>query len=386
MKVLMVPSWYSSIENPTLGSFFREQAIALIEEGVDVKIAYTELRNPKFIFRDIKHGNKIGLQKSYDNKLDVYRDIQYNIPPRMTSLMSFRFYLGIKKIITKLASENWKPDIIHVQSFFPAAVAVIKIHQQFGIPFIITEHSTGFSKKSFNNYQLSLLKKLLYYSSQIISVGEGLKTELEVFTSKEIIIIPNMVDCKFFHREAVTSPEKFIFFSLGYLTYKKGFDILINAFAHSFEGDENVQLNIGGDGDELHNLKKLCKDLGIERQVNFLGSLERTQVVEQMNMCNAFVLASRHETFGVVFIEALACGKPIIVPNISGPKEIVDLNNGLVFERENILDLSEKLQIMKDNIDYYNSNLIRELCYKKYDSSTFAKKVCREYKNILLLK
>jgi L-malate glycosyltransferase len=383
MKVLMIPSWYFSDERHTLGSFFREQALAVLEEGVDIRVAYTELRNPSFIFKDFKNKKKVGLNTSFDSGLKTYRYISYNIPPRITLCMEFRFYWGLKKILDYLKSEeNWMPDIIHLHSFFPAGYGLLKLHKNFNIPYIITEHSTGFSNLGFKKYQLNYLREILERSSKIIAVGKGLKNDLQHYTNKKIDIIPNMVDCEHFKRETILNYEKFTFFSLAYLTHKKGFDILIRAFALAFAGNENVVLKIGGNGAEKEKLKNLCQELKVYNQVEFLGGLSRERVVDEMNACQSFVLASRFETFGVVFIEALACGKPIIVPNIDGPKEIVNNKNGLVFEKGNVTDLKDKLFEMKDNYHKYIPSKIIVDCYALYDVKTISKKIIGIYEKI----
>jgi glycosyltransferase involved in cell wall biosynthesis len=380
MKVLMIPSWYFSDERPTLGSFFREQALAILDEGVDIRVAYTELRNPNFILSDFKNKKKMGLNTTLDSGLKTHRDIQYNIPPRITLCMEVRFYRGLKRILNNLiVKENWKPDIIHIHSFFPAGYGVLKLHAKYNIPYIITEHSTGFSNQGYKKYQLNYLREILERSSKIIAVGKGLKTDLKNYTNKSIEIIPNMVDCDRFKNEKILTPEKFTFFSLAYLTHKKGFDLLITAFAQAFAGNVNVVLKIGGDGAEKEKLKKLCIELKVDTQVLFLGGLTRKQVVDEMNACHSFVLASRFETFGVVFIEALSCGKPIIVPSIEGPQEIVNETNGLVFERENIDDLKNKLIKIKNNYDRYIPSKIRTDCYALYDVKTVSKKIIKLY-------
>ena len=385
MKILMVPSWYLSDERPTLGSFFREQALAVLEEGVDIRVAYTELRNPSFMFKDLKNKKQMGLNYSLDSGLKTYRYISYNIPPRITQCMELRFYWGLIKILDYLKAEgNWFPDIIHLHSFFPAGYGVLKLHKKLNIPYLITEHSTGFSNQGFKKYQLYYLKEILEHSFNIIAVGKGLKDDLQCYTNKNINIIPNMVDCERFKRDTRLTDENFTFFSLAYLTHKKGFDILIRAFAQAFAGCENVILKIGGDGAEKETLKNLCKELKLDAQVVFLGGLSRDQVVDEMNACQSFVLASRFETFGVVFIEALACGKPIIVPNIDGPKEIVNEDNGLVFEKENIDDLTSKLLLMKDQYVLYNPRQIKEHCYLKYDRHPVSQTVIDVYKGFLL--
>ena len=210
-------------------------------------------------------------------------------------------------MIRDLISSGWRPDLIHAQSFFPAGVCATEIYKEFNIPFVLTEHSTIFSRNMLSDFKKDKLKYVLKSAKEIIAVSNGLKSDVIKYTSKEIAVIPNMVDCDtFLLAEKNSKPGgDFIFLSLGYLTYKKGFDVLLDAFSLLLSMNPNVILRIGGAGDQESKLKKKALELGIQKNVIFLGKLERKDVIKEMNDCDSFVLASRHETFGVVFIEAL---------------------------------------------------------------------------------
>lgn len=384
MKVLIVPSWYSNSEKPTLGSFFKEQAQALQESGVEVTVAYPEVRNPLMVIKDIKKERKLGLIEGKEGGVFTYRYRKYNIPPRFPMVLELHYYLGMKKIMKKIVKDEKKPDLIHLHSFAPAGYAVQKISKEYDIPYVLTEHATGFSKGIYKPFHIKYLKKVLKDSKKIIAVGSGLKNDLKRYTEKEIDVIPNMVDTTYFQTyKKETNCNKFIFFSLAYLMHKKGFDLLIKAFNNKFKGNENILLYIGGDGTERNNLEKLVKDLGLENQVVFLGALERKEVVRYMNECSAFVLASRFETFGVVFIEALSCGKPIIAPNIDGPNDIVDELNGYTFEVESISDLGEKMNKIYENYEFYNPLKIQRDCLIRYDKKNVAEVLVKAYKQVM---
>ena len=80
--------------------------------------------------------------------------------------------------------------------------------------------------------------------------------------------------------------------------------------------------------------------------VEFLGSLNRSQVVSHMQQCDCFVLPSRYETFGVVYIEAMACGKPVIAVANGGPDDFVKGFNGMLIEPNDIAGLQHVLEQM----------------------------------------
>ena len=73
-----------------------------------------------------------------------------------------------------------------------------------------------------------------------------------------------------------------------------------------------MELVLAGDGPERKRLQDLAESLGIDRACRFLGNIDRSSVRDEMRKCDLFVLPSRKETFGVVLLEAMACGKPVI--------------------------------------------------------------------------
>ena len=102
-----------------------------------------------------------------------------------------------------------------------------------------------------------------------------------------------------------------------------------------------------------------------------------------MNNCDTFVLASRYETFGVVYIEALACGKPVIATKCGGPNSIVNENNGYLVNIDDIEALSNSMKLMFQNIENYDARLIRKECEKKYNPQVIASELEEIYLNLL---
>lgn len=120
----------------------------------------------------------------------------------------------------------------------------------------------------------------------------------------------------------------------------------------------------------------------MESQVQFLGALDRKEVILQMNKCDAFVLASKFETFGVVLIEALSCGKPVISTKSGGPNVIVNENNGLLVPVDNIKELSNAMLDLYQNYSRYNPNNIRNDCYARFSETVIAKRIINLYNSI----
>lgn len=382
MHVLIVPSWYSTPTAPTRGSFFREQALALKNQGIKVTVA-----NCSFLgFKDF--GKLSLINKVFnDNGINVYSNVTYSYlyHKMYFNPMPYLYIKKLKKLYKVIERIEGKPDIIHAHSCLWAGPAAIELGNIYNIPTVITEHNTAFSRNLLNKFEINYVKNALNNADKVIAVSNGLKKDLKkIIVDKEINIIPNPVDVNKFILSDSINREKseFIFFSLCYLVYKKGIDILLRSFAESFK-DKKVLLYIGGDGEERENLVILANKLGIDKQVVFLGALSREEVRVNMNKCDAFVLPSRYETFGVVFIEALASGKPIIATDTGGPNDIITKENGLLVQKDNVNELSNAMKKIVLNIHTYNSNEIREDCIKRFSNESVTKLLMQLYTGLI---
>jgi glycosyltransferase involved in cell wall biosynthesis len=93
-----------------------------------------------------------------------------------------------------------------------------------------------------------------------------------------------------------------------------------------------LRFRMGGDGPMLGEYRRLAGTLGLGDCVSWLGLLSRAQARDEFLRCDGFVLTSRHESFGIVFVEAMACGKPVIATRAGGPSWIVDDSTGILVE------------------------------------------------------
>ena len=101
-----------------------------------------------------------------------------------------------------------------------------------------------------------------------------------------------------------------------------------------------------------------------------------------MKRCNVFALPSEHETFGMVYIEALACGKPVIGANNGGAEDIIKKYNGIIVEKKNIEDLSRALLRIKDDYSMYDKEEIREKTILSYSEKMIVEKLKGVYKEV----
>lgn len=382
MNILIIPSWYATNSNPTNGSFFREQAMALKEAGHNVIVAFVEVR---LASRDL-FSEKVDIKD--DNGIKTYRIIQGKIPKTGNIGTAIAFRRGLIKIIKNLYNRE-NIDIVHLHSCIWGGIGAVSASRKLNIPLVITEHSSYYSR-----YRVKMIEKLiLRYSfksaNKVISVSNSLREIISKYKSN-IEVIPNMVDCdkvlSIINKKNNLGEEgQFTFLSLCYLKKNKGIDILIRAFSTYFRGKE-VKLIIAGDGPERENLENLSKELGILEQVEFKGALNRDEVYKVMSNCNIFVLPSKFETFGVVLIEALANGKPVISTRNGGANDIVTDENGILVDIDDIEGLGKAMVDLKLDYNKYNEEEIRNSCINKYSKKIITRQLEKVYSELICKK
>ena len=154
------------------------------------------------------------------------------------------------------------------------------------------------------------------------------------------------------------------------------------AFAEALKTHPNLKLKIGGGGYEEAKLHQLAKDLGLQNSVTFLGKLKSNEVLDLMYHSDAFVLASRHETFGVVFIEALAQGLPVIATRCGGPESIVNEDNGLIVNIEDRQALTDALITLYEHRHQYDAKSLREHALKEFSGDAVISQIKDIYQTV----
>jgi glycosyltransferase involved in cell wall biosynthesis len=388
MKVFVIPSFYPTEDSPNHGIFFKEQAEILYKLGCDIYIIYPELRSIKEItFKKIA---KFHFQNSFniENGLKVYRNHRWNVIPTGNHIrLGYRIWINaVKDMVESLVSQGIKPDVIHAHGMVCAGVAAYEINKMFGIPYIVTEHSSGFKDSVVKNAKdINILKDVLKNASRILAVSPALKKSISKFVEIDnhlsIEIIPNFIDTSFFALKEDINKDKFVFFTASNLTENKNVNRLIEAFKIVFASNTNIELRIGGNGKTKKILEDFVRLSDLSKNVIFLGELSREDIRNEMLRANCFVLSSDYETFGVVLIEAMAVGTPVISTKCGGPEFIINDTVGLLSEK-NAEKLSENMNKIIINKNDYNSVKIRNYVLETFSDIIIGNKYLNIYESL----
>ena len=142
---------------------------------------------------------------------------------------------------------------------------------------------------------------------------------------------------------------------------------------------------IVGQGNYKNELAGLIKEFGEENRIKLTGTLPREKVAELMQESDAFVLPSFKETFGVSYIEAMACGLPVIGTRNGGFDEIFNEDNrfGYIIDVGDEEALANALEQVYCSIDNYDSKFISETTIQLYGADSFIKHVNEVYQSVL---
>lgn len=386
MHILVIPSWYPESPEDVAGSFFREQAIALYRSGCKVGVIHPNICSLKRWRKIIT--SKVGFSQEVDSGIPTFRHQGVNWFPKVTSLSYSYYNKAGYSLYDQYTDKYGKPDVIHVQSMLNAGILAQYINAKHNIPYIISEHSSLFGRKLLSRGQLQACHTIAKGAVRRFAVSLSFCELLNGLLGNNGLDweeMPNSVQEEFLSTPLYSNKKDaqgFRFVTVCLLTHKKGTHNLLQAFADAFRNQPSVTLDVGGDGPDRSRLEALAHSLGIKDQVRFLGMLSRGQVVETIAGADAFVLASQYETFGVVFVEALALGKPVIATRCGGPEGIIRSEDGVLVPLNDIDSLGQALKEVRTNSDRFQAQIIRAGCAERYGQAAVTKRLIKVYQDV----
>lgn len=257
-----------------------------------------------------------------------------------------------------------------ILSVGPAGLICKKL---FGIKYSVYVYGSETLRFGNSRVMSWLMKKVIEEAEELVPNSEFTKHEYErwgIPREKMVTIVPG-VDSVFFHpveksRYLVEKHHlqgKQIIMTVGRLDERKGHDMVIRAMAHLIKRFPDIVYMIVGKGREEQRLKNLANNLKLQDRVIFTGFVADESLPDYYNLCDVFVLPNReteshdrlkgdYEGFGVVFLEASACGKPVIAGNSGGSGEaVVDGITGLIVDPRSEVEIVHAIErILADKI------------------------------------
>lgn len=385
MHVVVLPAWYPRPGKDVGGIFFREQVKALMtHERHKVGVIVPEMRSIRRIRKLI--GGINGLKKTVEDGAPTYRYFGYQWFGNIPWGQGWNFLRGARKLLKIYIADHGRPDVLFVQSALLAGYAAAKLKQEFGIPYVLMEPRSFFVTDRASAGMHRLAHAAFAGASSILPcspfLGEALERDYPDVCQKWTWM-PYIVDTDRFDVVATSRPvdRPITFLNVALMGPRKGQKDLLRAFAQAFGHRQDVQLRFASGGPLEQELKNMAQSLGISQQVVFLGGTAPDKLIEEYQNCDVFVFPSVFETFGVVVVEALACGKPVVTTRCGGPEYLVSEKSGIVLEPGDVDGLAAAMKTLATTYPSYDAQWLRADCSQRFGSRSVAKRMTEEFRS-----
>ena len=384
INALWLASWYPGRNDPFDGDFIERHAKA-VSQFIKITLLY--------VSKDERlKTNSFEIEQTIQGNLTVYKAYygRSGWTGVMEQLLSYRKYKRLqKKLYRQIVAEVGKPDIVHVQVAMKAGVLALWLKKNYQIPFIVTEHWSGYYPEiapniySSNRLVKKLNKQILQDAAMFFPVSDNLgKIVNDHFVKVPYQVIPNCVDTTvFFYCQTDVEPFRFIHPS-SMLAIKNAEGILRAFQIVIAKGYPAEMLMIGA---RPPKVTKLCSQLGLNDAVIFTDAVAYVEVARQMQAASALLLFSYFENSPCVILEALCCGLPVVSSRVGGIKELVNSNNGITVESNDINALAAAMMQVMDNYASYNRPAIAAKANALYNYDAVGKQYASAYAQILAL-
>lgn len=373
MHILFIPSWYPATPEDFSGSFFFEQAQALSDAGHQVGVA--SVRGiPVYSPAQLRTGRR-GIRRSVEHGVVTYRADAILPFPKIPGANQRVLLSRWRNLVMRYIAENGRPDLLHAHAMFPAGLVAKALGEEFGLPFLVTEHRPSSIEGLKHKWLGSKGREAAKAASSLVAVARGFVPVLEAayqLDEKKWRYIPGLLSPQFESvapREAPALP--FTFLHVSHLDPGKRVDLLIEAFAKEFENDYSVRLRIAGGSVHRLELEKLAEQLGVASQVDFIGPVQRKDIAAVFSAAHVFVLTSEAEAFGTVLWEAMATGLPLISTDTWAGMNAVVPANGLLAAVDDVVEIGSVMTRIQAEFGKYDPAAIREICIRHCGASAF---------------
>lgn len=337
LRVLMLATYFPKPGNPLMGTWALAQAQALQRQDLDVQVISLTSWIPSFMARSKGAAAYADCPRQFVwGQLSVQypRCLWYPVHPfKERAFRDPRFQMGIAWNTAKhfLSSyiNTFRPNVIYAHHTAVNGFFAERLNSRFQIPYVITDHDFGeITDCARWPGRRSFFERIVSKASTMVSVSSRMEAETKnLFPDARTRTVSNGTDP--IPEQFANTPrpanlqEKLILFSCGAFYERKGFPILIEAFAKIAPRFPTLILRIAGDGLQRQGVEDQIRRLGLQDRVELLGFQPHDVVLQEMCWCDAFVLLGWDEPFATVFSEAMSAGKPVVCCNDGGINDVL---------------------------------------------------------------
>ncbi len=369
-NILFLASWYPSKTHNTLGNFCQRHAQAIATEN-QVTVVY--------LAKDITMNEPFRIEV-YEIK-GVKEIICYYQKKGIAGSGYIKAFNYVVK--TELLDQIHTFDLVHVNVLYRAGLLALQLKKSINLPFIITEHWTGYhNSKKVKYVQKFFSKKVAKEASRLVPVSAHLGDAMHKFGLKTpYTVVPNVVDTDLF-KPRLKKDGIFTFIHVSSLVDDhKNVSGIITAFSHVMD-DVPANLKIIGDG-EISTYLKLAQKLKIpEERFSIEGEQTLEQVADKMASSHCLILFSNYENQPCVIPEAHAAGIPIIATDVGGISEHLTPAHGVLITKGNSFELEEAMKFVFSNHSSYDPNWLHNYVNEHFSVKAIAQYYSKIYNEI----
>ncbi|MEK5214769.1 glycosyltransferase [Psychrobacillus sp. FSL H8-0487] len=338
-KIFVISNMYPTSNHLSYGIFVKNQVEALRKAGMDVEIGANT--NPAT-------GMKNALKK---------------------------YTLWALKVMKKGIFQKKSISITHAHYVFPSGVFSLFLKKLFKIPYVVTAHGGDIEKMAKKNATIrKWTTTILQESAHIIAVGPTLAEQIEIDfqvpkdkitimsmgVSREVFKIGDQSEAR---KLLKLSSDEFLFSFVGNVIRQKGVEELLQAFQQvKLATNRKVKLAIIGSRRDTSFMEKIAPLLNDD--VLLIDPVKQADLVTWFQASDVFVLPSHIEGFGLVALEAIACGIPVIASDVGGLSSLLANDAGHLVASQNASALKEEMLKSLESENYFNSKETEKILYK----------------------
>ena len=382
IKTLWLCSWFPNHQAPYLGNFVKRQFEAVSSYSDVAAMFVTEWDGIDEIKIEINNENGLLTFIGYVPKTT-------NMPLKL-----WRYLTAYWQLYKRLRGQWGKPNLVHLNTVYPAGLFCLLLYFWQRLPFVISEHSSiyrperqlykGFILKTITSMCIKRAKAVLVLSNYNANIMRNIRK----LHNSNYLTMPNIVDTIIFNLRQQTpkTPQTiFTFIHVSYLfdPIKNGSGIL-RAIAQLSKIRTDFVFKIVGDETEQPPFIKLSEELDIlNKFVTFSPEIPYEDIALQMQKADAFVLFSNVEGLPCVILEAMATGLPVIATETGGISEWITPETGILLNIGDETRLVEAMSYMIDNHHNYDPSVIRSKIIEKCSVDVVGKAIVSVYEEVL---
>lgn len=361
LNILFYTNWYPNRFDQQNGVFVQKHAIAVAKKNRVFVIHVLASSEIEKTF-EVEEKNKPVKSVTVYYKKGAFKTLNFRrkVKAHTIALTKAKKYLG-------------EIDLTHANITTIGTYFAYKLKRKYGIPYIISEHWSGYHDGTFNGYTKftqRLFKLITKNAEFILPVSPFLENSMrKTGIEGTYRIIPNIVDIPL-GRPKKSNSYKFKFLVVADMVDAvKNVNGVLKAFKELNNPDTELHLIGGGpNADELKTKVDMITSSGYS--ITWHGRRKNDYVLNEMQRANCVIVNSYHETFSVVTAEALANGIPVIVTKCGGPEHLINESNGILIEPGDTTALKDAMQTIYSTFENFSKKDIKKGISERFSMST----------------